>query len=353
MRRIFTAALVLTAICGIIICPTPAKADADAASPNRGTPVIQFKTNFFDFGKLTAPGAVSGVFKFKNAGSGVLEMAAPKPSCGCTDAKVKPTKLAPGETGEITYTINLDHDMGQVQKHIAVNSNDPKNPSVELTVQLDYTPLYALTPMVLRINLPADRDTAQGKFTVIRNDNLPLAIQRLACSQDWVTAVLDPGTAPDASSAQIDVTVHRPKNPLAMMMANVQVWATNQPNRPVQTLFLSCQMQGELSATPSQLYWVIPDFGDSITNYPAASLTRSVKLKSVLHQPVQIKNITSSIKGMIAQVVPDTSGKQFDLVLKFAELPRQFTSGTVTIATSLPTLPKLDVPVTVSVAPKS
>jgi hypothetical protein len=55
---------------------------------------------------------------------------------------------------------------------------------------------------------------------------------------------------------------------------------------------------------------------------------------------------------MTARVTPSDAGKLFTLILKFAELPTQFTSGNVTIDTSSAFLPELKVPVIVSVAPK-
>ena len=317
-----------------------------------GTPIIQFDTNFCDLGKLIAPGKVSGVFKFKNTGTALLELAPPDTSCGCTAAKVTPDKLAPGQIGTIAYTISLDHVMGQVQKQIMVHSNDPKTPEVDLTVQLDYTPLYELSPMVLRMSLPAERDQAQASFLITRNDSQPLGIEKIVTSQKWITAALDPSDPSQASSGHVNVTVHRPPHPSSMMIANIQLWASNQVDRPVQTMFLSCDIQGELKATPAQIYWVIPDFGESITNYPDQALTRTVELDSILDKPVKIENIRSSIKGMNAEVTPIGAGKLFTLILKFAELPREFTSGNVIIDTSSASLPELKIPVVVSVAPK-
>lgn len=358
MRTTLTAVLGLGGFIGALCLVNPGHAAepssiyAGAPHADQGTPVIQFETNFYDFGKLIAPGSVSGVFKFKNAGTGVLELAPPEPSCGCTSAKAEPDRLAPGESGKITYSINLDHDMGQVQKHIEIHSNDPQNPDLDLTIQLDYTPLYELNPLLLRVMLPADKSEVHGKFMIVRNDGKPLALDRIVSSQKWASAVLDPATKPDASSAMVDVTAKRPDKPLQIMMANIDLWAKDQPDRPVQTLFLSCQMQGELSATPAQIYWVIPDFGGSISNYPAAALTRRVKLKSILDEPVSIENVTNNLKGLTTRVVPDDGGKTFDLILKFAELPQQFISGNVMITTSSPLLPQLNLPVVVSVAPK-
>lgn len=350
MTRTWIKACSLSVLIGVICFVSRVEAVETGTSADNGTPVIQFETNFFDFGKLIAPGSVSGVFKFKNAGTGLLEIGPPEPSCGCTVAKVQPDKLAPGQSGEITYTISLDHDMGQVQKQITVHSNDPKTPALDLTIQLDYTPLYEINPMLMRLVLPTDKDEAQGNFMVVRNDGKPLGIEKIVTSQKGVSAALAPSYTPDASSAQINVTVHRPTKPLSVMLANVQVWATNQ-DQPVQTLFLSCQILGELKANPSRVYWVIPDFGNSITNYPPESLTRKVELDSIADKPVQIGNVSTTIKGMSVEVAPKV-GKVFNLILKFSELPQQFTSGNITIDTLSPYLPKLTVPVVVSVAPK-
>ena len=53
---------------------------------------------------------------------------------------------------------------------------------------------------------------------------------------------------------------------------------------------------------------------------------------------------------MSTQVVSKDSGKAYDLILKFDKLPHQFTTGNVTVETSSPSLPKLEVPVTVAVS---
>ena len=243
--------------------------------------MIQFETTFYDFGKIDALGTVSGMFKFKNAGNGVLKIEPPRPSCGCTDAKVKPDILAPGESGEVTYNINLDHPTGQVQKTISIYSNDPKNPDVQLTMQLDCTPLYNLSPKTLQLVLLPGKDEVQGSFIINRTDGKPAEIERLTSSQQSVNAVLDPSVKPEESSDQINVTVHRPATVATRVMAHIQVWANGDTNEPVQTVPIRCEIQGELSASPAQMYWVLPNLGDSTSNYPPSMLTHTLRLKSV------------------------------------------------------------------------
>jgi hypothetical protein len=120
----------------------------------------------------------------------------------------------------------------------------------------------------------------------------------------------------------------------------------------MQTLAVTAEIQGELSATPSRLYWVLPDFGNVLSNYPPESLMRTIKLASLAEKPVMINGATVSIKGMSVQVAPKDGGKNFDVTLKFDELPAGLVNGNVTIETSLASLPKLEVPVVISAPPK-
>ncbi|PWU18466.1 MAG: hypothetical protein C5B50_09085 [Verrucomicrobia bacterium] len=320
-----------------------------ALNPSNAIPKIQFETNVFDFGKITAYGSITGVFKFKNVGDGILKLDRPQVSCDCTEAKVKPDQVASGNSGEVFYTIKLDRPL-HGQRTIRVPSNDPKMPIAQLTIKLDYTPVYDLNPKSLRLTIPAGQDEAQGHFTVTRTDGKALDIGRLSVSQPWLVAGFDPSSKPEEGVAQINVTLRRPPNPAPVVTATVQLWTTNQPAAAVQTLVVLGEIQAELSATPSQLYWVIPDFGSNIASYPAESLVRKVELKSVLGRDVELKNPSTTIKGMRIQLVTTQPKKEFDLVLKFDELPQTFTKGTVTVETSLASVPKIEVPLIISVA---
>src|SRR5205807_2548522 len=129
----------------------------------------------------------------------------------------------------------------------------------------------------------------------------------------------------------------------------IQMWDSNEPAHPVRSIDVAGEIQGELAADPPRFYWVIPDFGKNKSDYPAQSLTRKIELKSVLGHEVELKNAASNIKGLSVQVVPKEPRKTFDLVLTFDELPQAFTNGKVTVETSLASLPRLEVPVTIAV----
>jgi hypothetical protein len=323
-----------------------AEAITDAAAANGG-PRIQFETNLFDFGKITAVETLSGSFKFKNVGDAVLKVDPPQASCECTEPKVIPDTLAPGESGEVTFTIKLERPLNG-QRMIMVHCNDPRTPDVHLTLQLDYTPLYEFSPKTLTIILPAGKDVLESHVAVMRKDGRPLGVDRIIASQDWMSAAFDSSARPEDSSAQINVTVHRPSGPPAPINATIQLWSS-QVSQPLQSLPVTGEILGELAANPRSLYWVIPDFGKDKAAYPEEALTRKIELKSVLGHEVELKNVTSTVKGLSTKIVSKVPGKAFDLVLKFEQLPTEFSNGKVTIETSLASLPRIEVPMTVAV----
>jgi uncharacterized protein DUF1573 len=323
-------------------------AEETSIAVGKGIPIIQFETNSVDFGKTSTIDTLSGVFKFKNVGDGVLKVQRPEPSCDCTESQVKPDTLAPGESGEIVYVIKLDHPLDG-QRFITVRSNDPKTPVLKLTMKINHTPLYELSPKVLVMAVPAGKKEAQATFTVSRSDDKPLEIDRVTGSDTSITAAFESSSQPDESSARIVVTVHRSSDSPSLIKGAVQMWNRNQASRPVQTISVVGQILGEVATYPSQIYWVIPDLGTNKSSYSAQSLTKTIELTSVLGRDVELKNPTTGIKGLNMQIVPKKPGKQFDLVLKFDEVPTEFSNGKVTVQTSLASLPKIEIPVTVAV----
>jgi hypothetical protein len=322
-----------------------------AESTASGTPTIAFATNFCDLGKLTAIEKISGSFTFTNTGDGVLKVEPPLASCDCTEPKVTRDTLQPGETAQVTYTINLDKPLTG-QRFIRLRTNDPRHPSEQLTIQLEYTPLYDVSPKSFWVNVPAGKEEAQGIVTIARVDGQPLAIEKLASSDDWLSAAFAPDSKPDAAEARIIVTVRRPSRPPAPFTGKVALWMTGHTDAPVQSIKVEGEVFGEVAARPRSLYWVIPDFGKDKSAYPAESLTRTIELSSVLGHDVEITKAISDIKGLSIEVVPKRgkdAKKKFDLLLRFNELPDTFSNGKVTVETQLASLPRLEVPLTVAV----
>jgi len=330
-------------------------ADAPIPAANPPAPKIKFATNFFDFGKVTSSEKLVGSFKFKNLGNAELRLDAPQASCDCTEAKISPDRVAPGAEGQVTYSIKMDHAVDG-QRFIKVHSNDPENPDLELTIQLDYTPLFETTPPKLDVLLRAGKDQVQTSFVVNRMDGKALGIDRISASQEWITAEFDAAYEPQAGSpfsandkhvesmGRVIVTVHRPPQASTFFDEKVELWNGQQSDHSAKIVMIHGQIQGEITVDPPRMEWAFADLGDDITKYSEQTLSRHIQLNSALNRPVEFKKVTTDVPGLNVKVVPDAGNKTFDLVIKFEKLPHNLIDGKVTLETTLDSVPKLEIP---------
>jgi hypothetical protein len=318
------------------------------ASRAEGPPKIQFDRTLYDFGKTTHVANVSGVFRFKNVGDGVLKVEPPEPSGDCMVADVKPDTIPPGATGELRFT--LDHGVyrANLLKHIAVRSNDPQTPEVSLGIKVDFIPLYELSPRTISPDLAfAGNDTTQFT-TLTRTDGKPLRIARLESSQPWITATVEPDAQEDETAARIRVAIRR-SGPPRRFIEHVQIYAAGQTNAPVSSLYVYGRILGEVSLEPETLYWSIPDAEPTPAGSPEAPITRRVTIRSADGQRIELKNPQSTIKGMKVELAAKEAGRVYELVARLDDPPVSTVSGNLSFETSVAEQPRIEVPFTVVV----
>jgi hypothetical protein len=78
---------------------------------------------------------VSHVFVITNSGGDLLKITNVNASCGCTAALPEKNELAPGESTNLNVTFNSAGRMGKQKKIIRIESNDPDNPQVIVTIK--------------------------------------------------------------------------------------------------------------------------------------------------------------------------------------------------------------------------
>ena len=330
---LFTGAWCLGALC------LPIQAQA--------APQIQFDQTVYDFGKTSQVTTVSGIFKIKNVGDSVLKLEPPKPSCGCTAAEVKPDTLAPGASGLLPFTLNLGFYRGNLEKHITVRSNDPKTPEVSLSIKVDYTPLYDLSPLTLAPNLKFGMAETNLFTTITRTDGKPLQITRLEASKPWITASVVPGQN-DPNSARISVTVKRDGTP-RRFNEYVHVYTSDASNAPASSLYLYGEIAGEVSVAPEALYWSITDAAKTAADRPDDAIIRRVSIRSADGEPLALKNLESTVKGISVQLVPNTADQSYELVARLDDVPTSTISGNVSFETSVSAQSRIELPVIVNV----
>ena len=97
-------------------------------------PKIFFLEPLHDFGTVNANSQVEHTFAFINEGTAPLEIKKIGKSCGCIATHNGTKVLQPGEVSEITVAYSVGRYSGQRSKKVTVESNDPENPHLTLTL---------------------------------------------------------------------------------------------------------------------------------------------------------------------------------------------------------------------------
>ena len=98
-------------------------------------PKLVTQQNEHDFGDIKQGEKVSHIFVLTNSGDDLLEITNVKASCGCTAARPEKNELAPGESTNLNVTFNSAGRFGKQKKLIRIESNDPDNPQVIVTIK--------------------------------------------------------------------------------------------------------------------------------------------------------------------------------------------------------------------------
>lgn len=107
------------------LLPTNIVKNPNSASGNLDTdlPVIEFKDDFYDFGKIIQGEKVSYSFAFTNEGKSDLIISNVTSSCGCTIGSFPKVPIKPGESNKIEVMFDSENRRGFQSKTITVLSN--------------------------------------------------------------------------------------------------------------------------------------------------------------------------------------------------------------------------------------
>lgn len=310
-------------------------------------PKIEFEQTVYDFGKTSGAETVSGKFKFSNKGAGVLTLQQPKAQCGCTTPSLAKNSYQAGETGEVNFSINLGKSKAVIQKTITVTSNDPKTPDVVLTIKADYSPLYEISPPSLYAIVSFD-GTYTNVVNLTRTDGKPLDIRKVEASKPWIVAKLEPGAVPGPASARVMVElkndgVARP------LQESINIYAGDSTNTPLASIPIYGQLQGELTISQQRLMWTFNDPVAAKAQASDALFTRTVSVKSATGKQFEIKNVKSTVQGLVVEAKKQEDGKGYDLVAKVRDIPASTMVGEITFETSTKSQPTVQVPLTISI----
>jgi hypothetical protein len=208
---------------------------SDQALPQTETNAPQAVVNekTYSFKEALEGDVVSHAFSIANTGKTPLKIIDVRTSCGCTTAK-RPEEISPGAQDVIVVQARTAGFGGHhFKKHIRVETNDPKQKRIVLTIQGQVTRFANIEPRRIAL-LGRTEETLQAKATITPESKYPFHI---------VEIVSD-----DALSGKISVRMEQQKGIYLVIVNNLMtrpgkysgriLLKTDNPRRPELTLYV-------------------------------------------------------------------------------------------------------------------
>lgn len=117
----------------IVKNPNTASGKADTGE----MPVLEFESDFHDFGRVIQGEKVSFAFKFTNTGKSDLIITGVSSSCGCTVPEFPKAPIKPGESGKIDVKFDSEGRRGYQNKTVTISSNaQPANQLLRIKAEV-------------------------------------------------------------------------------------------------------------------------------------------------------------------------------------------------------------------------
>lgn len=307
----------------------PCNAENAPKKVSDGTPRIQFEEITYDFGQVREGIKVTHVYTFKNVGTDTLVIGEIKTSCGCTAALASEQKIPPGKEGKINVILDSSssHGRGKVHRTITVNSNDPDQPKVQLSLTGEVLAEIEIMPPHLNFGTIKKGEERSESVKVRFPLDPTLRVTKVESLTEGIHAEQVTSKSAESGETEIQITVSRDL-PVGTLSGRVQI-STTSPSKPTDTIMVIANIQGEITVRPPALSGVFRK-GD-----PKA--IRSVDLTKKGKKNLKIEEVEEETGQFTTKIVEMKKGEHYriDLALRDHAKPGQF-SGTIKIHTNDP-----------------
>ena len=311
--NLVTLLIVAGTLGGIVPCLAQAESPASpsgtksaARTPETSGPRIEFATQVFNFGKVSAGALVRHDFVFTNTGATLLEITDVRPGCGCTTAGTWDRQVKPGKTGVIPLQFNSANFDGKVTKSATVTCNDPGKSNVVLEITgTIWKPIEVSPPMVV---FKASDDTQTNDTKVVRIVNhldKPLTLSDLQCTNSAFKAELK--TVKPGNEYELHITAVPPFT--SHSINGLVSLKTSSPSVPTINVSAYVMVEQAVMVTPTQI---------TLPPGPlAAAMKRTIMIRNNGTNSLVLSDAAVNIPGAEVRVQETQPGRLFNLAVNF------------------------------------
>jgi len=131
------------------MAPEPSMPEVAPADDGAARPRIEFDRLFHEYGDIWDVGKYVTNFRFTNTGTATLNILAVRAGCGCTTTSLRTHEYEPGESGTVDLVFS-PQGTGRQVKSLTVVSDDPDEPTVELSIGARIREFAVAEPRIVR-----------------------------------------------------------------------------------------------------------------------------------------------------------------------------------------------------------
>jgi len=314
----------------------PAK---EAAAP---APKIQFDEIKFDFGRLLAGGALKHEFTYTNAGNAELVISNIVPACGCTSIVEWTKNIPPGGKGKIPLEFNSTGMSGAINRSVAVHSNDPTQPVAVLLVAGVVWQHVEVSPSMALIQMPPNgSQNFSTTLKIVNQMEEPLKLESPVSSVPQFHPRIEQVTAGKEFHLIIDTVAPLPRGDIQGFITI----ATSAKKMPVLNIGVLAIAQPEILVSPAQMF--LPVVASDV---PEPYI---ITVRNQSPDPITLTNAACDAEGSTVVLRETNPGREFELAVTFSAKMKYVLGKTfaITAETSLPSQPKIRIPVAFANAP--
>lgn len=287
----------------------------DAAGGPRLTLVDPLK----DFGTVARGAKIEWDFTVKNSGDKPLEILSVQPACGCTVAEFDKV-IQPGATGKVHAVVDTTQFSGPISKGISVSTNDPTQPTAQLTMRAIVKPYVDMFPAGFMRFMLIEGDAATQSAVLYSEEEDPFEIVDVKVPSDAVKVTYAKiekpeerveGGRPGQNQFKISVTYTGSEKKLGPIAEKIWI-VTNSAHQAEYPLNISGLVRPGYLVNPSAL-----NFGEVTSADTAAVRTISVRTnRTETADQFQITKVESSNAAVTAEAKAATAPGTYEVTVK-------------------------------------
>lgn len=299
----------------IIFIPYSSNASSlppSSTSSDTVTPHMVFDDMIYDFGIAGPKEKLNHTFTFTNIGSAPLKITRISTSCGCLATLLASKVIPSGGHGEIKATFDTKDYEGEQEKTITVYSNDPDNPSIELTIFGRIKRDVTVIPQGIHFGNIKKGETKSNRVQLLQLSSNPLILNRIEVNEHYLNTETSIINEENKKGFNIDISL-KPKIPVGEF-SEIITLHTNLNKRPRIDVPVWANILGRIKVQPQALSFGTVHKGDKISPTISVSTTDSsdFQVEKVvsnlpfihLEQSINKKDRVVEIAGFIDNVSP-------------------------------------------------